>query len=194
MAIRKRAPSRAERQLWQLAIRDAVPFAGRAPLSPLPDLAAPALPDPPAVATPPRSARSAPNPVALPELTYVRTPGLDRRSSERLKRGQMPIEARLDLHGMTQDAARRMLDGFIAGAANRGLRAVLIITGKGLRVRAPAENAWTGDDLRPGVLRSAVPRWLNESPSRARVLAFTEAQPRDGGSGALYILLRRIRE
>ncbi len=106
--------------------------------------------------------------------------GLDRRSAQRLKRGQMPIEARLDLHGMTQAEAHRTLHRFIAASAEAGRRNLLVITGKG----SGAEG---------GVLRAAVPRWLVEGENRARVLAFTPAQPRHGGAGALYLLLRRRR-
>jgi DNA-nicking Smr family endonuclease len=131
-------------------------------------------------------------PVPLPALTYTRTPGLDGRTSERLKRGQLPIEGRLDLHGMTQERARYALDGFIADAYGRGLRTVLIITGKGLKPRPGIVDPWAGAGA--GILRVQTPRWLNEAPNRARVLAFTEAQPQHGGGGALYVLIRRHRE
>jgi DNA-nicking Smr family endonuclease len=146
----------------------------------------------PAVApSPPSRARrrtpaDPPTPIALPALADRNAPGLDRASAERLKRGKYPIDARLDLHGMTQDMAHRALDSFIGGAAKQGLRCVIVITGKGLR--GGAEGA--GDT---GILRHAVPRWLNESNLRPKVLAFTAAQPRDGGGGALYVLLRRAR-
>jgi DNA-nicking Smr family endonuclease len=66
---------------------------------------------------------------------------------------------------------------------------VLIITGQGLRGQGAGDS---GD--RPGVLKAMTPRWLNEAPNRARVLAFTQAQPRHGGAGALYVLIRRRRE
>ncbi len=104
---------------------------------------------------------------------------LDRRTWLRLKRGRVEIERRLDLHGQTQAQAHERLEAFVAEAAAGGCRCVLIVTGKGLE---------TG-----GTLRHMVPRWLNEDPNRARVVAFTPAQPRDGGSGALYVLLRRRR-
>lgn len=107
--------------------------------------------------------------------------GLDRNSDRRLKRGEMEIEARLDLHGHTRDAAHELLRVFIAREAEKGRRCVLVITGKG-----------RGDG--PGVLRAAVPQWLGEAPMRDDVLRFYPAQPRDGGAGALYILLRRRRD
>ncbi|HZS83098.1 MAG TPA: Smr/MutS family protein [Stellaceae bacterium] len=124
----------------------------------------------------------------LRPIAGARAPGLDKASAERLKRGRYPIEARLDLHGMTQDEAHRALIAFIAEAAAAGLRCVLVITGKGLRRLGEAEAA--GDS---GILRQSVPRWLNEAPSRARILAFSAARPQHGGGGALYILLRRQR-
>lgn len=93
---------------------------------------------------------------------------------------------------MTQDKAHRALADFIARAAHDGLRCVLVITGKGLRKLGGEEDGRIrADDL--GILRNAVPRWLNESPTRARILAFGAAQPKDGGGGALYVLLRRGR-
>lgn len=192
---RSRATSGVERALWRHAMRDVEPLPGHAmppaPKPPVPELAAEPPPQAPVISPSPSRGRPLPVPLELPTLTYARTPGLDRRTAERLKRGQLPIEARLDLHGMTQDQARRSLDGFITHAYDRGLRAVLIITGKGLKPRASDAGSW---DPEPGVLKTQTPRWLNEAPNRARVLAFTAAQPRDGGSGALYVLIRRHRE
>lgn len=127
-------------------------------------------------AAPPRSVAK-----ALPPLAPDAAPGLDRRSAERLRRGALAIEARLDLHGMTQEEAHRALDAFLARAAQAGKRSVLVITGKG------------GRGSGAGVLRAAVPRWLNEAPNRARILAFAPAQPQHGGTGALYLLLKRRR-
>ena len=88
----------------------------------------------------------------------------------------MSIEARLDLHGHTRESAHRALSGFLAAAWESGRRTVLIVTGKG-----------------QGILKDAVPRWLNESPNRGRILLVAQAQPKDGGGGALYVLLRRRR-
>jgi DNA-nicking Smr family endonuclease len=192
-ARRPRTIGSVERALWRIAMRDVEPLPGHA-LPPEPKrvvLESVAEKPAPARAAPVARGKPLPVPTELPLLTYARTPGLDRRTSERLKRGQLPIEARLDLHGMTQDQARRSLDAFITHAHDRGLRAVLIITGKGLKPRASDAGLW---DPEPGVLKTQTPRWLNEAPNRARVLAFTAAQPRDGGSGALYVLIRRHRE
>jgi DNA-nicking Smr family endonuclease len=163
-----RAPSQEERSLWRAAMRGVTPLADTAPP---PETRPPA--ESPRVT---RSRAAAPSHAKpLPELASDAAPGLDRRSAERLKRGQLPIEARLDLHGMTQQEAHGALEEFLARAEARGLRAVLVITGKS------------------GVLRKAVPRWLNEPANRPRLLAFAPAQPKDGGAGALYLLLRRKR-
>ncbi|MAI11773.1 MAG: hypothetical protein CBD27_07095 [Rhodospirillaceae bacterium TMED167] len=117
----------------------------------------------------------------LPEIRHGDAPGLDKRSAQRLKRGQMEIEARLDLHGLRQEEAHRALTSFIAGAHSAGKRCVLVITGKG----QVSEGG--------GVLRTIVPRWLNQAPNRTRVLSFTHATPTDGGTGAIYVLLKRQR-
>jgi len=172
---------RGDSELWQAALRDVKPLRKR---KPPPMLNPPPAPAPVKAPVAPAKRRAALPP--LPPITGPRAPGLDKASAERLKRGQYPIEARIDLHGMTQDDAHGALGDFIAAGARAGRRCVLVITGKGLRR--------LGDD-RPGgeigVLRSAVPRWLNEAPNRARILAFATAQPRDGGGGAFYVLLRR---
>jgi DNA-nicking Smr family endonuclease len=140
---------------------------------------------PPAPAPAPTAARPA-NPVnpaaivpASPPPALDRFVGIDRANAERLKRGKHPVEARLDMHGMTQDEAHRALAAFIRGARAAGKRCVLVITGRGR--------------IGGGVLRAAVPRWLAEPELRPHLLAIATAQPRDGGSGALYVMLRRTR-
>ncbi len=113
----------------------------------------------------------------LPPLD--RFAGIDRASAERLKRGLHRIEARLDLHGMTQAEAHGALSVFVAASRAAGRRCVLVITGRGL-----GQNG-------PGVLKSSVPRWLEEPELRRHILAIASAQPHHGGSGATYLLLRR---
>ena len=117
----------------------------------------------------------------LPEINHENAPGLDKRSARKLKRGLRKIEARLDLHGLRQEEAHRALTSFIAGSYEAGKRCVLVITGKG----QVSEGG--------GVLRTNVPRWLNQAPNRMRILSFTHATPADGGTGALYVLLKRQR-
>ena len=133
-----------------------------------------------------KPAKSAPPPAAPraadkhPELTPGKSAGLDKRNAQRLKRGQLRPEARVDLHGMIQSEAHAALNDFIAECYMTGLRNVLVITGKG-SVREG------------GVLRRMVPRWLNQPPLRSMVVAIEQATPRDGGAGAYYLLLRRRR-
>jgi DNA-nicking Smr family endonuclease len=144
--------------------------------------AAPAEPPPAPARRKPPPPPPPPPPPKPPELAPGRIAGVDKRLAERLRRGQLTIEAMLDLHGLTQEEAHRQLDGFLALSAQAGRRCVLVITGKGV---------WRPES---GVLREMVPRWLNEAPNRARVLAIAHAQPRHGGTGALYLLLKRRRE
>ena len=118
----------------------------------------------------------------LPRLEVGKNGGTDRRTADRLRRGRLAIDMRLDLHGLTLDVAHRRLLGFLNAAQSSGARCVLVITGKGSR---------NNDGI--GRLRAAVPRWLNEPAFRSLVLSVSEAQPRDGGTGALYILVRKMR-
>ncbi len=117
---------------------------------------------------------------------------MDRSTAEKFRRGRMDIEGRLDLHGMTAAQAQSAVGRFIAASHHLGRRCVLIITGKGMRSRAAAPwlRAEEGED---GVLRSGLPRWLNEPSLRPMVLAVTPAQPQHGGQGAVYVLLKRQR-
>ncbi len=120
-----------------------------------------------------------PGPASEPALTHGRAPGLDRRTPTNLRRGKVGIEARVDLHGMTQEQAHRALGDFLADSQAAGRRSVLVITGKG-----------AGGT---GILRDAVPKWLNEGANRNMIRAFSHAQPQDGGEGALYVLLKRLK-
>jgi len=124
--------------------------------------------------------------------------GVDRRTEERLKKGRMQIEARLDLHGMTQVQAHAALADFTERCQRAGMRCVLVITGKGGsgKDRSGKDRPDKGGRLPgdgPGILRRAVPEWLRQPPNGPRVLRFFPAKPRDGGEGALYVLLRRER-
>jgi len=166
-----------DRALWQRATREVKRLARRA--EPVP-AAAPKPVEKRAAALRP-SSRAEPT---LPALTLDRFVGIDRANAERLKRGKHEIEARLDLHGMTQAEAHRVLASFIRASRAAGKRCVLVITGRG---------SAKGPNNTGGVLKSAVPRWLDEPELRPHLLAIATAQPRDGGSGALYVMLRRTR-
>ncbi len=114
-------------------------------------------------------------------------PHMDRRRFDKLRRGRLEPEARLDLHGMTSERAHAALAAFIAGAEARELRLVLVITGKGR-----ADDAQAGP-RRHGILRHSVPHWLAGPPLAARILQVAPAHQRHGGAGALYVYLRRRR-
>jgi DNA-nicking Smr family endonuclease len=174
-----RHPSREDRALWRRAMED---VARIKPARPAPELKAAEPPPEPPRTRKPRVAAPSPKPApALPALRPGASPGVDRRTAEKLRKGRLGVEARLDLHGLMQDEAHRALDRFIVRTHEQGLRTVLVITGKG------------GIGGVRGVLKEAVPRWLNEAPLRPRVLSCSWAQPKDGGAGALYVLLRRQR-
>ena len=177
MTVGRRPPvtSAEELRLWHLVVRDAVPLHQlRAPQEP----PAPALPAPP-----PKENRQHPPPTAdatRPARLDPHHPvDIDRRTWQRLRRGSYPIDARLDLHGLSQPQAHQRLTAFLAHCQARGNRCVLVITGRGLR--------------HGGTLRAMTPRWLDEAPNRVQVIAFAQAQQLHGGDGALYVLLRRSR-
>ena len=204
-----------EAKLWAAAMKDTRPLAGRSlpevpeppeitPGAATPAAAAAAARAPvidqvrPAELTPPPLEKRARPAVSVAErgLDATRLDTLDGSTADKLRRGRMPIEARLDLHGLTQDDAWRELEGFLARAEAAGRRSLLIITGTGLRSRLRDEDddmPFRMDQRRPGVLRDSLPRWLSAPHNRPRVLAWSPAQQRDGGAGAFYVLLRRRR-
>ncbi|MGR3569681.1 MAG: Smr/MutS family protein [Pseudooceanicola nanhaiensis] len=113
---------------------------------------------------------------------------MDRKAHDKLKRGKLKPEARIDLHGMTQDRAHSALTGFVLRAHREDKRLVLVITGKG-------RDSDEGDimPVRRGVLRHQVPHWLSVPPLSGIVLQVTPAHLRHGGGGAYYVYLRRHR-
>ncbi|EPX82662.1 Smr/MutS family protein [Salipiger mucosus] len=113
---------------------------------------------------------------------------MDSKAYGRLKRGKLVPEARIDLHGMTLDQAYPALTGFILSSQARGLRLVLVITGKGLR-----EDPHDPMPRRRGVLKTQVPQWLRMAPVAPAVLQVSEAHIKHGGSGAYYVYLKRRR-
>ena len=117
--------------------------------------------------------------------------GFSRREMRQIDSGRQPIEARLDLHGMYQSAAHTALRGFLERSQSRGLRHVLVITGKG---RSSRPDDLMFGDPETGVLRRMVPLWLGEPDLRSIVTGYNEAPRRFGGEGALYVRLRRTRQ
>ncbi|MAV88957.1 MAG: hypothetical protein CMM67_12030 [Rhodospirillaceae bacterium] len=119
-------------------------------------------------------------------LLHGSSAGLDKRFAQRMRRGKLEIEARLDLHGSNQYEAYQQLKSFIFRAHNQHKRLVLVITGKG--------NKNFDDPIKKvGILREMVPKWLNEDSIRDRIILFDYATQKDGGYGALYILLKKNR-
>lgn len=110
------------------------------------------------------------------KLEFCR-PGVQRKTMRRLRRGQIRIEDELDLHGMRVAEAASALGIFLSECSDRGLRCVRVIHGKGL-----------GSGAGRSVLKENVSRWLE---LREDVVAFSSAQPADGGNGAVYVLLKR---
>ena len=162
--------------LWRRAMRDVAPLPGRD--RPETDRRHPAGNAAGTAAVESKRSAAVPAPPPKAELPPLdRFAGVDRATAERLKRGRRPVEASLDLHGMTQAEAHRALAAFITGSRSAGRRCVLVITGHGR--------------LSGGVLKGAVPRWLDEPDLRRAVLAIAPARPQHGGHGALYVLLRR---
>jgi DNA-nicking Smr family endonuclease len=180
---RKRALSEEERALWESVAKQAKPLRKKHRAS---DSQAPS----PAAETPvadkavahPKSAI----PVAVPLPKKPAVPPLaplGRRERSQLSKGKKEIEARLDLHGMTHARAHRALSGFLHQAHGDGLTFVLVITGKGK----------IGNESERGVLRRQVPQWLSQPDFRTFVVGFEEAHIGHGGTGALYVRIRRSR-
>lgn len=118
---------------------------------------------------------------ALPQSNEI-----DRQTARRLKRGQIAVEARLDLHGMNQNQAHDALNRLIPLCYGQRKRCVLVITGKGTQRSSSAE-------CKPGILKQKVPEWLNEPPLKKFILKIQTAHIKDGGEGAVYVYLRRQR-
>ena len=106
--------------------------------------------------------------------------GFSRKTMKKLKRGELPVQDFIDLHGFTKQEAEVQVREFLARSYKLGLRCVLIVHGRGLN----------SPDSLP-VIKEGLPRWLGQGPARKVVLAFATAKPYDGGTGAIYVLLRR---
>lgn len=119
-----------------------------------------------------------------PKPSHITGSGIDYNSARRLRRGKLPVEAILDLHGMGQEQAKLCLGNFIVESYQQGFRVVQIITGKG-RFGLGSES---------GILRRCLPKWLVLPPCEGLVLSFNAARQKDGGDGAFYVLLRRSRK
>lgn len=182
---RSRTLSEDERALWDAIARQVKPLKKHRPLKARakPQVThvkpAPLARNEPAVAPAPSAAAAVSAPGSKPAVPPLAP--LGRRERAKLSRGRAGIEARLDLHGMTQARAHHALGAFLHRAHHEGLTFVLVITGKGR----------TGADS--GVLRRQVPHWLALPEFRGLVVGFEEADIAHGGAGALYVRIRRAR-
>ncbi len=148
-------------------------------------LPAPAKPVQPQAPSPPQ-ASAAPQPEGKPARGRpLPLAPIERRLKRELARGRGAIDGALDLHGMNQSEAHQALRGFLRYSQARGAKLVIVVTGKG----GPLGEPLFGDER--GVLRRLTPHWLREPDLRSIVLGFEEAGRAHGGSGALYVRLRR---
>ena len=133
------------------------------------------------------ASRGLPSVLSGPSKTGIH---MDKKAYDRLKRGKLKPQSRIDLHGMTMDQARPALTAFILKSYTQERRLVLVITGKG---QSKNREDFGPIPERPGILRRNVPHWLQIPPLAQVVLHVTEAHGRHGGGGAYYVYLRRAR-
>ncbi len=180
---RKRALSREELDLWENVAKQAKPLRERSRPA---KVSAEIVEEPPVAAKPAPVLKSSVITRKIPTAPPAPPPlaPLGRRERSQLSRGRKDIDARLDLHGMTQTKAHRVLLNFLHHAHENGMTFVLVITGKGRTVGPESER---------GVLRRQVPHWLGLPEFRSVVVGFEEAHIGHGGEGALYVRVRRAR-
>jgi DNA-nicking Smr family endonuclease len=179
---RRRQLTDEEMALWSGVARSIKPLR--------PAKAKPAIKPPVAAAetkrAPQRAAKLHQPPAPSPAGKPPQLAPLDRREKKRVARGREAIDARIDLHGMTQSEAHDALVHFLRRAQTKGARLVLVVTGKGSRTAHDS-------DRERGVLRRQVPLWLALPEFRPFIVGFDEAHLAHGGAGALYVRLRRVR-
>lgn len=192
MSRRPRHLSAEDRRLWTHVA------AGVKPLDPARALTLPAEPEPeadPAPTAAKPAARAAPARSIVPAVPPPPPlAALEKGLKRRLTRGRRDADARIDLHGLTQDAAHRRLIAFLRQSQAAGHALVIVITGKGApkRLRELDEEAFRPDPYASrGVLRRVVPQWLALPEMRSLVIGFEEASAGHGGAGALYVRIRR---
>ncbi len=186
---RRRVLTYEERVLWSAVTRTMKPLRADAPAEDEAD-AAPAVKEPPKFTKPRSKVRPAAQETVVapsPPKPAPIAPPLSRRAKRNVARGRHEIDARLDLHGLTQSEAHHALLRFLRTASSRDARLVLVITGKG--------RAGASDDAgrERGVLRRQVPQWLSLPEFRDYVVGFEDAHGAHGGEGALYIRVRRAK-
>jgi len=141
-----------------------------------------------------RHRASVPPKIAPAPVTAAPVAEFDRRALRKVATGKVTIDATLDLHGLQRGDAHARLRAFLRQAQAQGHRMLLIITGKGGEADDRDHLARSLGRPERGILRRSVPQWLEEPELRAMVLGYTAAGLRHGGSGALYVRLRKARE
>ncbi len=186
---RRKAPRRVlsaeERRLWRQIMNQVTPMREVLEDDEWQEAPESVFSAPGAVNPPKLRAASASGPVTL--LERGQYAGVDRATANRLHRGRMAIEKRLDLHGLNRSEAHIALIRFVEQAYAEHRRCLLVITGKGQR--SPETHG-----ERAGVLKSLLPLWLNEPGMRKLLLAYDHATREHGGDGAFYLLLKRRRD
>jgi DNA-nicking Smr family endonuclease len=151
-----------------------------------------------------RNAKSVPKPVdpvrkaaraiARQAIQLQSHNNLDRRHKQKLSRGNVDIDARLDLHGHSVERARMSLLGFLQSSREQGFRNVLVITGKGAspftRHTLHSTDVFQAPE-RLGRLRAEFPSWMAQREFSSNIVGFQPAHPRHGGGGAFYVRLKR---
>ncbi len=191
MSRRKKDLSAEDRRLWSHVARSVTPLdPARIVPAPEPEPAPPVPAAAPTKAPRRASAKVAPPAPPPPPPLAALEKGLKRQ----LQRGRRDADARIDLHGLTQEAAHRRLIAFLRRSQAEGHQLVIVITGKGApkRLRDIDEDTFRPDPYASrGVLRRVVPEWLSLPEMRPLVIGFEEAAPGHGGAGALYVRIRR---
>lgn len=192
MARRRRPLDPDERDLWARVAATARPLHPERPERPVTVEAPPAVRKPHGIPGPFRigeMARRSPQGAvaALPAGPSAQPLRMDAKTYDRMTRGKLQPEARIDLHGMTLSEAHGELIRFLLGARRADLRLVLVITGKGRGMR---DDGWPGPE-RSGALRHQVPHWLALPPLGPVVQQVAGASLKHGGAGAIYVFLRR---
>ena len=162
-----------DKDIWQAYTREVKPTPSRA------KVAKPALPKAEISRAAQRNATAIKPVLAVEQPERDFTTSLERKREKAFRTGEMPIEARLDLHGMTQIEAFDALAAFIKASVHRLKRHLLIITGKGSRGA--------------GVLRANLETWLRQLPEASAIIALRPAATKHGGDGAFYVVLRNTK-
>ena len=181
---RKRALSGEEVELWEDFAKQAKPLRKTKRVVKETVEAEAKLSSPPTPSPKPSHAPLRPKPLIAAKPSAPPLAPIGRREKSHLARGKKDIDARLDLHGMTQARAHRALLNFLHHASDNGMSFVLVITGKGRTVEPGAER---------GLLKRMVPEWLGLPEFRSVVVGFEQAHIGHGGEGALYVRVRRAR-